>query len=166
MPRINKLQLNNIGTRKNIKDVTTTINTLIEEVNKLKNIRIKGPSGTYLKPNTSGYSINITKTATAAGAGVNIRIAKIVSPMTAGGYYNCVLEDDVLSSYWNSSTTIFDHDTGGVTIEVLNINEETTNEHFLNSGAFIICWKVTDDNDNDRYIGFAPFGKVNFAEWV
>jgi len=166
MAKINKLQLNNIGTIKNIKDVTNTLNTIIEEVNKLKNIRIKGPAGTYIKPNTSGYSINIAKTVAAtATSGVEIKIGYIISPMTAGGYYNCVFEDDYLNANWNSSTTIFDHDTGGSTTEVLNINEETTNEHFLNAGAFILCWKVTDDNDNDRYIGFSPFGKVNFAEW-
>lgn len=161
MAKINKLQLNNIGTRKNIKDVTNTLNTLIEEVNKLKNIKVKGPAGTYIKPNTSGYSINIA--AAVAASGVDIRIGYVVSPMTGGGFYNCVLENDLLSANWNSSTSIFDHDTEADTVQVLNINEEASNVHLLNTGDLIVCWEKEDDDNNDRYIGFNPFGKYSFT---
>lgn len=161
---IKKLPTNNITSKYHNKEVTNTINLLIQEINKLNNISFKG-SKCSIKKTSTGISLSIGKSEATATSGVDLRIAYIISPMTGGGYYNCVLEDDLLSANWNSSTTLFDHDTGGDTVEVLNINEETTNEHFLNAGAFIICWEKEDDGDTKRYIGFAPFGKIDFAEW-
>ncbi len=91
-------------------------------------------------------------------------IAKVVSDATGGGYYNCYLQT-LDATYWDTDTTILKNPTTLESVVVLNLAEVGSAVHNLDAGNFIICWKATDDESNERYIGVEVFGRHTFGEW-
>jgi hypothetical protein len=96
-------------------------------------------------------------------AGGEIFIAKVVSDATGGGYYNCHLQS-LDATDWDTTTADQLDDTGGNVI-VLNLVEIGSNVHNLVVGRLILCWKMKDDEGNDRYVGIEAHGRHSFGEW-
>lgn len=95
----------------------------------------------------------------AVTSGTSTVIVEVKSSATGGGYYNCKLQV-FDATYWNTNTDPLS-DTGD-SIIVLNLVERGTSNHRLVAGDLIMCWKITDDEGNARYVGQEIFGRNDF----
>ena len=93
----------------------------------------------------------------AGGGGGTVYIAEIDSPATGGGYYNCHIQT-LDATDWDSTTADQVDDTGD-SVVVLNLSEIPVagdpSSHLLSAGDKFLCWKKTDDEGTERYVGIA-----------
>ncbi len=136
-----------------------TINTLIDRVNFLSNLNIRG--GVVTTRGSKGMTVTLPELPQADLASF---IAEVDSDSGSnGGYYNCHLQT-LDATDWNSATADQLDDIGDSVI-VLNLSEIGTSVHNLDAGDLIRCWYITDDEGNARLVGNEVFGRHTFGEW-
>ncbi len=86
-----------------------------------------------------------------------LKIARVVSNATGGGYYNCLLQRFDATD-WNTTTNDQLDDIGSSVI-VLNLSEipisGDTSSHELSANDLITCQQIIDDQGNARLVGIA-----------
>ena len=91
------------------------------------------------------------------GGGSKMFIAKVVSDAAGAGVYNCYIQKLDATNWGNASAVIINKNTDSV--EVLNMAEDAVASHYLDAGNYILCWKMTDDEGNSRYVGYEILGR-------
>jgi len=149
------------GSTQYFSQVKDSVNSLIDHAKAFDNLSLRGPAGSSLRKSRNSISITLPKKQSlATGA---LILAQVQNPLTGGGYYNCYLIDKYQAANWDSGSSLFAF--ASADTEVLNITEDGTNSHNLNALDLILCWQITDDAEEKRYIGFEWFGKISFGEW-
>jgi len=108
-------------------------------------ISFRGP-GTYCSVGPNGTTLSIRDLSIA----YKVYIAEVDSNAEGGGYYNCYLQT-IDADNWNTDTDALESE--GDSVVVMNIAEIGLDVHELRDGDRILCWKKTDDEGNERYIG-------------
>ncbi len=134
------------------------INTLIERVNFLSNLNIRG--GVVTTRGSKGMTVTLPEL---PQADLSTFIAEIDSDAAGGGYYNCHLQS-IDATDWNTDTADQFDDIGD-SVVVMNLAEVGVDIHNLDAGNKIICWYIIDDEGNARLVGNEVFGRHTFGEW-
>lgn len=98
-----------------------------------------------------------------AAGGAEMFIAKVVSDAAGAGVYNCYIQKLDATNWGNSSAVSINKNTDSVA--VLNMAEDAATSHNLDAGDYILCWKMTDDEGNSRYVGNEIIGRYTFGVW-
>ena len=124
-----------------------TINTLIERVNYLSNLNIRG--GVATTRGSKGMTVTLPDLPVADHA---MRIAEVQQAAdTGGGYYDCILQKYDASD-WDTVDDGFD-DLDAIELVVLNVGEQGGATWTLAAGDLILCWHFIDDEGNARLMG-------------
>jgi hypothetical protein len=91
-------------------------------------------------------------------------IAKVDSEATGGGHYNCYLQK-IDADDWDTDNDPFEN-IDDETVIVLNLPEKGTDKHNLTADDLIMCFRVVDDDGNNRYVGNETLGRTTYGTQV
>ncbi len=94
---------------------------------------------------------------TAAVRHAKMFIARVVSDAAGAGVYNCYIQKLDATNWGGASAVLINKNTDSVA--VLNMAEDAATSHNLDADDYILCWKMTDDEGNSRYVGNEILGR-------